>query len=326
MAENIIKHMHTVQKEYLKGFSILENNRYFIWRLDKTTGEIKKLPIKVVAIENFFYSQEIEKWLAHEIETSGIAVVKKIINTESVENLTPSDKIKVAKWIIIQDLRTREYREQIKQSFEQVGNKLISNKFPELRLKVSEELTKDVQMDIMQRFEGYAPSIANYNWCLCVNNTDLHLYTSDHPVIKNNSFIRTLERFTGRRASNPGEGYFSKGIELNLPLNPKLLLILADISPMHDHLNKLPVAENYFLYQTSPAYKKFYNKMIEWCNKLIKNKKELAEINVVYYNDRITSQSYQYVLSKYNDFQMAKECLKRIPEAAKIDRRRWDIR
>ena len=238
-----------------------------------------------------------------------------------MENLTSSDKIKVAKWIIIQDLRTREYREQIKQSFEQVGNK-----FPELRLRVSEELTKDVQMHLMQRFEGYGSIIANYNWCLCVNNTDLHLYTSDHPIIKNNSYIRTLERFTGKKAHNPGEGYFSKGIELNLPITPRLLLILADMSPMHDLLNKLPAKENYFLYQTSSEYKKFYDEMIEWCNELIKNKKELGEINVVYYNDRITSQSYRYILSKYNDFQMAKECLRRNPEVTKLDRPRWDIK
>ena len=326
MSENIKKHMHIVQKEYLKGFSTVENNRFFIWRLDKTTREIEKLPIEVVAIENFFYSQEVENWLEKKIETPGIAIIKEIINEESIEYLTRTDKIKVAKLIIIQDLRTREYRERIRQSYEQLGNIIVSNKFPKLRLKVSEEFTKVVQTHMMQKFESYAPDIADYNWCLCINNTELPLYTSDHPVIKSNSYIRSLERLTGKKASYRGEGYFSKGIELNLPLTSKLLLILADISPMLDFLDKLPKLENYILYQTSSAYKKLYDQMIEWCNELSRNKNELAEINIVFYNDRITYHSYQYILSKNNDFKLANECLDNIPEATIKNRQRWNIK
>jgi hypothetical protein len=323
MTEHTKKHMHTVQKEYLKGFSIKENDRHFIWRLDKTTGNIKKLPIKNVLVENFFYSQEVEDWLAEEIEGPGIAVIKKIIDKEAVVLLTQSEKIKVAKWIIIQDLRTREYQEQIRQISERIGDDSISSIFP--NLSTFEEFTKNVQWYMMQRFEQSAPDIAKRNWCLCINNTDLPLYTSDHPVIKNNSLIRTIGRLSGKRALNQGEGYFSKGVELNLPLTPKLLLILIDISPMYDFLNKLPSERNYILYQISPEYQSLYNGMIDRCNELTKNKKELSEINVVYYNDRIISESYQYVLSKTNNFQMANECLDRIPEARMRDRRRWDV-
>lgn len=322
MSENITKHMHTVQRAYLEGFSILENNNYKIWRLDKTTGEVKKLPINKVVIENFFYYQEIEKWLEQEIETPGIIVIKKIIDNESVENLSQSDKIKVAKWIIVQDFRTREYNEKLKQ-FLNIQKELNPH---EDRIEVNEELIKALQAYMMQSFVTHAPLIADYNWCLCINNSNLPLYCSDHPIIRNNSFAKTLEIFTGKKTFDRGEGYFSRGFEFNLPLTPKLLLLLIDTSPMWDFINQYPEKERYFLYQTSPSFKMLYKKTIEKCNELISYRHELFQMNIYYYNDRITSESYQYVFSKYNDFKMAKECLERIPESKNKERKRWDIK
>ena len=158
MTENKKKHMHTVQKEYLKGFSTRENNRHFIWRFDKISEEVKKLQIKVVAVENYFYSQEIEDWLSEEIEGPGIELLKRVIENKSVLFLSKSDKIKIAKWIIVQDLRTTEYREQIKQLLK-IRSSITPN---EINKDKEEEICQDIQSFMIWRFEKYAPIIAMY--------------------------------------------------------------------------------------------------------------------------------------------------------------------
>lgn len=80
------------------------------------------------------------------------------------------------------------------------------------------------------------------------------------------------------------------------------MLILADVSPMRDMIERLPLY-SYILYQTNSQFRYNYNKMIEWCNKLIKPEKQLNEENLIFYCDRITYQSYQYIFSKDNNFQ-----------------------
>ncbi len=67
MPKQYTKHTHTVQKEYLKLFSEEEKGKFFLWRFDKTTVVKKRLPIDKVSVENYFYPQDIEDWLANNI-------------------------------------------------------------------------------------------------------------------------------------------------------------------------------------------------------------------------------------------------------------------
>ncbi len=325
MGKQPTKHTHIVQKEYLKNFSILLNNKNFIWRFNKATETIKKLPVKVVAVENYFYPQIIEEWLANKIESNGIALIKKIIDNKDIEFLTKNEKISIAKWMLVQDLRTKEYRNELKYSIEGLTKKIIEkgfilHQFPELEgedfsVEYDEEALKALQMRMMIRFEKFAPVIANYHWCLSINDTGLSYYTSDHPIVKNNSYINTNQKLTGKKAINQGLGYLSEGIEIYLPLSPELCLILYDLTPLG---KELAVFDQY------PQFKTLYPKHL--VDLMVSPKKQAIEPNIIYFNEHITAFSNKYIFSRDNNFEIAKEFLRRNPEAKKEDRKRFDIR
>ena len=325
MANQPTKHTHTVQKEYLKSFSFVENDKPLIWRLNKATGVIKKLPIKVVAVENYFYPQIIEEWLANEIESKGIALIKRIIDNQSIEFLNESEKETVARWMLVQDLRTREYRNKLKYGFEDFTKLIVEKDFiphqnPELKgkeftIEVDEQAIKDLQMGMMKRFEKLAPVIAKYHWCLCINNTGISYYTSDHPIVKDNSYINSIQKLTGKKALNQGLGYLSEGIEIQLPLSPELCLMLYDLTPLG---KQLKVFDQY------PLFRRLYPKFL--VDLMTSPKKQAIKPNIVYFNEHITAFSNKYIFSEDNDFSIAKNFLSRNPESKKEDRKRIEIK
>ncbi|KKL27076.1 hypothetical protein LCGC14_2388810 [marine sediment metagenome] len=324
MAKQPTKHTHIVQKEYLKNFSFVENSKPFIWRFNKATGTIKKLPIKVVAVENYFYPQMIEEWLANEIESKGIALIKRIIDNQSIDFLNESEKEAVARWMLVQDLRTREYRHELKFGFEAftkliVEKDFIPHQYPELKekkfsMEIDEQVIKELQMGMMKRFEKLAPVIAKYHWCICINNTGKSYFTSDHPIVKDNSYINSIKKLTGKKVLNQGLGYFSEGIEIQLPLSPELCLILYDLKPLG---KQLAVFDQY------PQFKSLYPKHL--VDLMTSPKKQAVEPNIVYFNEHITAFSNKYIFSKDNDFSIAKNFLSRNLDFKKEDRIRLEI-
>jgi len=325
MSKQPTKHTHIVQKEYLKNFSISENDKYFIWRFDKETEEIKKLPIKVVAIENYFYPQFIEDWLANDIEAKGIAVIKKIIDNQSIEYLNKNEKEHIARWMLVQDLRTMEYRNILKYGLEDLTKKVIEksfvpHKYSELKekgfsIEYNEEPIKQLQIRMMKKFEKIAPIIAEYHWSLCINNTKLSYYTSDHPIVKNNSYINSIQKLTGKKALNPGLGYLSDGVEIHLPLTPKLCLVLFDLRPLKKQLA---------VFDQFPQFKKLYPSFLVDLMKC--PTKKAIEPNIIYFNEHITAFSNKYILSNENNFEIAIDFLKRNPQSRREDRKRMEIK
>ena len=330
MPKQRTKHTHTVQKEYLKNFASEENGKFLLWRLDKTTGEILRLPIDTISVENYFYPQEIEDWLANKIERQGISGIKKIITNRSVSNLSLEAKEDLTKWIIVQDLRTREFRNEIKQGFEEVAERIIKirflpKNFPEVnpnRLKVvaGEDPIKNIQMSMIKRFQTYAPIIRDYHWSIIENNTGTFFYTSDHPVMRDNSYLNSMKKIMKNNPLGSGTGYFSKGVEFHLPLNPELKLVLRNLEPLDDMLRDVrdAIKKKPFLYSLSGPFFNLYNQ-------LKKDKHQAIYENVLYYNGMITGSSNRFILSKDNNFKIAVDFLRRNPEMKSTDRKRWKI-
>ena len=214
-----------------------ENSINFIWRYDKMTVISQRLSINNVAVENFFYPQEIEEWLANEIESKGITVINEILENNSVEFMEETEKINLASWILTQDSRTREYRNEIRQTYDIIKEKFITNHFPDNQIKNSEidfpeEFIQQVQMRLMQRFTELAPDIANYYWILSVNNTNIPYYTSDHPIIKDNTFYNKCREIFNLFGS--GKGYLNKGVEIHVPISPEYKIILVETTPLNE--------------------------------------------------------------------------------------------
>lgn len=329
-----IKHTHIVQREYLKNFSIEEDGKYFIWRFDKTTGEIKKLTIDKVAVENYFYPQEVEDWLKKEVEDKGISIIEKIINQKTVKKLDQEEKLNMARWLIVQDLRTREYFNVIKQGLKETAEAILKKDFipyefpdeePEkISIEIEEDQIKAIQISMMRRFERYSPIISeSLHWNLVENNTGISFYTSDHPVIKDNTYLNSFRKLTNQKVFGSGKGYFSKGVELHLTLNPEIRLIIMNLEPLYDMLREMwkTIKENPQLYRIVwPLFPHDKYKQLKG------DKMQANKDTVLYINEHIVAFSNRFVFSKDNNFSIAKNFLERIPEYKDEERKRWDIK
>jgi len=334
MPKQKTKHTHTVQKEYLKNFSQEENGKFFLWRLDKKTGSKKRLTVENVSVENYFYPQDIEDWLAKDIEGKGISIIKKIIKERTVSRLSPEEKEKTARWIIVQDLRTREYRNELRQGLEGIAELIIKkdflpHKFPDidsesLKIDMGEDPVKNIQISMMKRFQKYAPIIAsNYHWTIVENDTSNLYYTSDHPIIKENTYLNSMRKIMNQGSLGSGKGFFSKGVELHLPLNPELDLILMNLEPLDDMLREIwdVIQKNPQLYPI--LWRLFPHDKVEQPRK---DKWKANNDNILYFNEHIIALSNRFIFSKKNDFTIAENFLKRKPEYKDEDRKRWVIR
>lgn len=303
-----VKSTHIVQRAYLENFSFNTDGKKIIWRFDKTTRKTIALPIKKVLVENYFYPQEIEDWLANEVEIKGIKVIQKIIDDESLDFMEESHKIDIAKWILVQDLRTREYRDALKESYEMITKLIIEKDFiphyaPELKdkdytIEYNEDYIKGIQMNMMKKFEREGSMIIDYNWSLHINDTELYYYTSDNPIIKDNTYHKTLGKLLGEDQSSSRLGYLSKGIEFNIPISSKLCIFLFDSKPLFQYLKQ---------------NKAIWYILSDKIKEVTKSKVEVIRDNVIYLNERITANANKYILSEKEDFSVAQEFLKRNP-------------
>jgi len=330
MPKQKTKHTHTVQREYLKNFAIEDNGKYFLWRLDKTSGIKIRLPIDVVSVENYFYPQDVEDWLANEIEAKGISAIKKVTENSSVSNLSSKEKHNIARWIIVQDLRTREYRNELTQGINKTAKLIINKKYlphdtPKgIKIEMGEDPIKNIQMSMMKRMQKYAPIIAdNYHWTIIENTTGSLYYTSDHPILKDNSYLNSLSKIMDHPSFGSGKGYFSKGVEFNLPLNPELKLVLMNLEPLDDMLREIwkVIKSNPHLYPI--LWRLFPHDKV----KKLRSEKLTAQYeNILNFNEKITGLSNRFIFSKENNFAIAEALLERRPDMKKENRKRWEIR
>jgi len=307
------KHTHIVQRRYLQNFSVTEKNKNLIWRFDKSREKIQKIPISKCAVENYFYPQEIEDWLANEIELKGITLINRIIEKESVEILDKAEKIDLIRWILVQDCRTREYRIELKQGIESLTKRLLEVDFiprkalellnKKYSIEYGEEPIKNLQISMMQRFEKLAPQLSSYHWYLISNDTEIPFYTSDHPIIKHNPYRSSVQKITKKKAIGSGVGYLVKGVHLAVPISPRLLIEIGDLS----EVIKEPV----------PQFLK---------NELTVSRRQLVKENVEFYNSMVTRFSNLYVFSQTNDFTIFHNFLELNPEAKDKKRERFQIK
>ena len=274
-----------------------------------------RLSINNVCVENFFYPQEIEEWLANEIESNGIIVINEILERNSIEFMEENEKVNLASWILTQDSRTREYRNEIQQTYEIMREEFISNHFPDNQINNSEnhfteEFFQQVQMRLMHRFSRLAPTIANYYWILSVNNTDIPYYSSDHPIIKDNTFFNKCREILNLFGS--GRGYLNEGIEFHVPISSEYKIILVDTTPLNDLRQ---------LFRDFPLFSRIENLI----DNVLRPRLNVVRDNVIYYNEHITAYSNQYIFSRNDDFEIARSFLERNPEARNPYRRRSDI-
>ena len=164
---------------------------------------------------------------------------------------------------------------------------------------------------MMKRFERESRLIAEYEWRLLVNRTGIQYFTSDNPVIKDNTYHRTLIRLLRENQFSSGLGYLSKGIEFYIPISSNLCILLADLQPLFQYIK-----QNMTIWYI----------LADKIKKIIGPKIYTEKANVIYLNEHITAFANKYILSEFKDFCIAQEFLERNLESRSPNRRRWKVK
>ena len=200
---------------------------------------------------------------------------------------SPDEKAYLSFFIAIQAIRTKTYREMIKQTIEKgykalIYKQLNNSEYPipedSFSIKVSDDFVKlqhaqtlldeDVSVDLAETF-------LDHIWVMYVNKTTLPFYTSDNPVL-------TIPHKKDKHRSY--SGFASEGIEIVFPVTPNLLIAMYDKN----------------------IYSKYY-----------KDLSFIALTNtdkIKYFNRVQVERSFRCIFSSTNDFEFAKQLCDRFPQ------------
>jgi len=296
---------HYVQKAYLKEFASNDKKTH-IFCFDKYTLKSKIEKIKDCATSAFYYPQWLEEWLNQKVENYGIESVRKLIYQKNFNQLNPSEKIDIARWIFIQFIRTPEFesiltnslklhiKEAKKYNHPAMTRRSIENyESIENQLKKQDDYSPDfkrVLWDFMKNtYKLHHKLVSEYQWVIFENKTRTRFLTSDNPIILNylkdpkavpfnfkplwygNDFIVHLLSI---------EMDIPDAINFYVPLNPDLLLYIT---------------------KESTKYKNYQP---------LKNAYSIIDINKM-----LSLQSTRFLFSNKEEFQHVFMALRQFPEA-----------
>lgn len=287
------KKQHYVPRFYLKYFATIKNSEYFTHCFDKSDLSENKVNIKDIGCENYFYgaskqsSQKLE-WVLADFDSKFTKVYNKLITKASLNYLDWKDKEIFAQFITIQELRTREMREHLRATANELKSWLSKKSAPEkMQTEASEVSSERGIRDIQSKFitetlsgkNDLVQMLLDLKWCLFENNTGVPFWTSDHPVNRYNSVDSSPYGNLGTLCS---------GIEIYFPLTPKLIISFCD-----------PI--KYFF---------------------IPEKAQCEKENVHFYNNLQLSANTRHIFSVNADFSIAKKWVTEYPTSKPLDRKR----
>lgn len=282
-----VKLEHYVPQFYLRNFSI-KNNGKNVFCFDKTNLKKFISSIENIACEKYFYDfpigdKTVEEKLA-DVEAIFSSAYEKLVANKDLNKLNWAERVSIAYFFAIQEMRTREMREILKDITKSLI-KLLS------RHKVSRELEKELerikaadypkefQIRMFAHAKEFVDAILSMKWILIVNKTDMLYWTSDQPI----------SRFNPHKDPLGNLGYLSEGVQIFFPLNPRLSLCLCDLV-------------EYFPYP---------------------DRMETTDINNIIFQNHLQMRwSTRFVLSQDEDFSLAEKILQMEPELRNVDRRR----
>jgi len=195
---------HYVPQYYLRGFSVAPMSD-LIWVYRRGTEDVFKTAIHNIAQENNFYPDDMEKYLADEIEGPANAVLQKI---QALKALTLEDKEVLSKYMMVLWKRVPEHKNWLKNKapeimnpvFERIDNELVElgKKYPEKmdlverRRKELQELRTTKESDILHDIwlanmpADKTPQtlgvLSQMTWRFYTTREDEYFITSDNPL------------------------------------------------------------------------------------------------------------------------------------------------
>lgn len=335
MGNTLVKNQHYVPQCYLRYFAETihkKNKSISTFNIfDKKKIEIrKKQNIKNYASERFFYDVDFEL-LKREAEAEGIEIPQKYIElinkvdkqeiehvfatkvettmfnpiAEVVAKYTMTQKsaysniyvipenkrVMVSYYLTLQYLRTKEFREKMLQMYERGATHIIKKS---LIGKVDKDFLNEMKLKLKEnRINLY------HNQILLDTKTieEISLILLGHiwfvAVNETKTKFYTSDNPLVLNGHLGNNGLKSKGIEIIFPITPKLALVMRDREYFSNDL-------------------RLYNRFVH-----------VNEEYVKYCNELQVYQSYRYIFSKDNNFNIAEKLLKQHPELSNMERDRY---
>lgn len=289
----VVKIQHYVPRLYLRNFSTVSKDKCSIFCFDKVDEKTFRVNTENIAAEKYFYdtdkgkNQTIEKMLG-KLESIFNVAYNKLLQTEDIGSLLHLEKAVIAYFVAVQELRTREFRQSIKNMASQLKEKFSGYKMTEKFKKQldaiqGEESAKNWQLKfIVDKADRYAKIMGVMKWMLLVNETKLPYWMSDHPINRHNDIDDD---------TYGNLGLLSEGIQIYFPLSVKISLLFCD----PDLFGILP------------------------------DKVSVQEKNVVFQNHLQVACSTRHIFSMNDDFGLAKQLIAEHPELKDINRPRFSV-
>lgn len=293
MSKEKKRKQHYVPRFYLKSFANSKNDEYYTNCFEKSSYKQFVVNIKDVGCENFFYEitenapQEMEDTLSQH-EARFTQIYNKLITSPFVQNLKWKEKEVFAQFIIIQELRTREMREHLRDMIKSLNSWLSKKPLSkdlarQLKEANSEEGVRSLHMKTIKETllgnNSLVDMLLDLKWVIYENYTKIPFWTSDHPV----------NRYNPIDFSPYGSlGLLCRGIEIFFPLTPKLGIAFCDpIEYFHEPEKSVCIKDN-----------------------------------VLFYNTLQLGTNTRHIFSINSDFTIAKKWLTENPKSASLERKR----
>ena len=289
----IVKIQHYVPRLYLRNFSAINKDKCYIFCFDKVEEKVFRVKTENVAAESYFYdmdkgkNQIIEKALGR-LESIFNQAYNKLLQTENLDSLSNPEKAAIAYFVAVQELRTREFRDSIKNMTRQLRERLSGYKMTEAFKKQldsvqGEKFAKVMQLDfLIDKAPRFAKIIGAMKWIFLLNETELPYWLSDHPINRHNDIDQS---------PYGNLGLASIGIQMYFPLSTRVSLLFCD-----------------------PAL-----------FRILPKKLSVKEDNVIFQNHLQVKWSTRHVFSINDDFSLARQMIAEHPELKDIKRQRFSV-
>ena len=189
---------HVVQAAYLRHFA---SRPGMIWRYDHTRRHWSEVSIRSQAgVVEDFYSAQVEEWLASEIESPAIKVLRLLAQGDRPIALNEDQAKSVAIYLAVQHNRTPAALEKwwgpaASLALEKHKDDIGKNETVDIVARLSREIQNDPEragFSLLTDLGGtllegavrrQADDLLRSFWVVCVNPDDVDLVTTDDPVI-----------------------------------------------------------------------------------------------------------------------------------------------
>jgi hypothetical protein len=216
------KREHFVPRAYLRSFG--ETLHVF----DRLAGKTFSNSVRNLGLESGFYDLEPKidlEGLIAENESRLRRGILELLKKRNPSDISVDSRMRISLFVALQWVRTREYREMIKESGSKVLTDLL-NREPKfrrsgIRAYMKEELAQALQAQAL--VDDTVPKAAWFLgkslWTLAINPTKTPFWTSDNPVVQFNPLM-------GEAMGSIG--FNVRGIQTHVPLTRELLLLFLD--------------------------------------------------------------------------------------------------